>query len=411
MIARGMERTLKWFVLVSFAAWTACGKAPAEVIQEQNPETPAPTLADIRKGLVDREASDETAALFHNLKKTAEEHILFGHQDATKRGVEDQGLEWANERHLPTVSNGKSDIRTVTGAYPAVYGHDFDHIAGFFEPDHSWFAYEKEIARQLTIEAYNRGGINTYSWHYANPVSKGSFYWDDSPVRAVNSILPGGSHHEVYKTSLQTIAGYAKSLIGADGALVPVIFRPFHEFDGDWFWWGRAHCTVAEYKQLYQFTVRYLRDELEVHNFLYAWSPDRNFTSEAEFLQRYPGDEYVDLVGTDNYWDLRSAATLMEAANKFKIISDYAKRNNKLAALTETGLLNLTQHDWYTGVLLKSLRQHELTLAYVLVWANRKGGFWTPYKGHPAEADFVAFKGSPYVLFGDEMPEIYTIPK
>lgn len=397
-----------WLLLVGLA----CNK-DSVVAEEQTPpapEVPPPTLDEIRQGLADKSATDATTALFYNLKKIAEEHTLFGHQDATKRGVDDNATEWANEQHLALVSNEKSDVKTVTGAYPSVYGHDFNHIAGFFEPDHGWFVYEREIARQLTIDAYNRGGINTYSWHYDNPVSKGSFYWDDSPVKAVYNILPGGSNHDVYKMSLRTIADYAKTLVGTDGKLVPVIFRPFHEFDGDWFWWGRAHCTVAEYKQLYQFTVTYLRDELGVHNFLYAWSPDRNFNSEPELLQRYPGDEYVDLIGTDNYWDLQSASTVVEAANKFKIISDYAKKRNKLAAVTETGLLNLTQNDWYTQVLLKALQHHELAVAYVLVWANRKDGFWTPYKGHPAEADFVSFKNNDYILFGDEMPEIYKIP-
>lgn len=49
-----------------------------------------------------------------------------------------------------------------------------------------------------------------------------------------------------------------------------LIVCPFHEFDGDWFWWGKAHSSVADYKTLYQFTVTYLRDSLGVHNFLYA---------------------------------------------------------------------------------------------------------------------------------------------
>ncbi|MFB2120537.1 glycoside hydrolase family 26 protein [Parapedobacter sp. 2B3] len=378
--------------------------------QEAPKEDGPTTLADIKLELVDKDASDETAALFYNLKRVAEEHILFGHQDATKRGVDGDGMEWANEQHLPTVATEKSDVKTVTGAYPAVYGHDFNHIAGFFEPGHSWFAYERDIARQLTIEAYDRGGINTYSWHYGNPVSKGNFYWSDSPVKAVSRILPGGDHHEVYKTSLETIAAYAKSLIGTDGKLVPVIFRPFHEFDGDWFWWGKAHCTVTEYKQLYQFTVEYLRDELGVRNFLYAWSPDRNFNTEAQYLERYPGDDYVDLVGMDNYGDLQAGATVSAAAQKMKIVSDYAVQHQKAAALTETGLSNLGQANWYTAVLLKALQHQPVRLSYVLVWASRKDSFWTPYKGHPAEVDFLSFKNNDYIYFADEMPNMYQLP-
>src|SRR5690606_3494954 len=139
---------------------------------------------------------------------------------------------------------------------------------------------------------------------------------------------------------------------------VPIIFRPFHEFDGDWFWWGHAHCTATEYKQLYQFTVEYLRDELGVHNFLYAWSPDRNFNSEAQYLERYPGHDYVDLVGMDNYGDLQASTGMATASHKMKIVSDFAEQHHKVAALTETGLSNLGQANWYTAVLLKAL-QHQ----------------------------------------------------
>lgn len=393
---------------------TACSKSTSNVGSGGTtpppvtpPTTQVPTLATIKGGLADKGASDETAALFYNLQKVAKTGVLFGHQDATKRGVDAAGSQWANEQHLAPVSREKADVKTVTGAYPAVYGHDFLHIANF--EDGAWFDYEKETARQLTIDAYNRGGVNTYAWHYANPVSKGNFYWSQSQVEAVSKILPGGSHNEVFRQSLKEVALFAKSLVGADGKLVPVIFRPFHEFDGDWFWWGKPHCTAEQYKQLYQFTVTYLRDSLGVHNFLYAWSPDRNFSSEGEYLERYPGDAYVDLVGMDNYWDLRAGSAPALAGFKLRIVTDFAQKKNKLAALTETGLDNLTQADWYTNQLLKVLQYQQMPVSYVLVWANTKDHYWTPYKGHPAENDFKTFKQNSYIVFGDEMPKMYVV--
>lgn len=369
------------------------------------PVTPidtVPSLATVRTWLADKTATDETVALFYNLKKISKTNILFGHQDDTKRGY-----NWANEQHLPSVAREKSDVKEVTGAYPSVYGHDFIHIANF--TDGAWFDYERDIARQLTIDAYNRGGVNTYAWHYDNPVSKGRFYWSDSPVEAVSKIIPGGDSIAVFKASLKEVADFAKSLIGADGKLVPVIFRPFHEFDGDWFWWGKAHCTADQYKQLYQFTVTFLRDSLGVRNFLYAWSPDKNFTSQTQYLERYPGDDYVDLVGMDNYGDVAAGAAPSIASGKLKIISDYAKTKNKIAALTETGLQNLTQSDWYTQKLLKVLQFQKVELAYALLWANTKDAFWTPYKGHAAESDFITFKNNPYLIFSDKLPEMYQL--
>jgi mannan endo-1,4-beta-mannosidase len=366
-----------------------------------------PSLATVKSWIVDKNATNETAAMFYNLKKISKTSILFGHQDATKRGVTNSTTQWENAQQFSGISKESSDVKDVTGSYPAVYGHDFLHIANFSTG--AWFDYEKKIAKELTIEAYNRGGVNTYAWHYNNPVSKGSFYWKDSQVAAVPRILPGGDTHEVYKNSLKQVADFAKTLIGADGKLVPVIFRPFHEFDGDWFWWGKAHCTPEQYKQLYQFTVSYLRDEMGVRNFLYAWSPDKNFTTEAQYLERYPGDDFVDLVGSDNYGDL-SGSSITVASQKLKIVSDYAVKKNKLAALTETGLATISKTDWYTQTLLKALQNTKLELAFAMVWANTKTAYYTPYKGHAAENDFISFKNNPYVIFGSEMPAVYKMP-
>lgn len=410
-----INKSRTWLIILCIGLVISCGKredwSSRNSGQTDTTTTPAPlpvpSLATARSWLVDKNATEQTAALFYQMKKLAQSKILFGHQDATKRGVTNAATQWANEQHLPTVSREKSDVKEVTGAYPAVYGHDFLHIANF--TDGGWFNYERDIARLLTIDAYNRGGVNTYAWHYVNPVSKGSFYWKDSPVEAVSAIIPGGSHHDVYKTSLQEVADFAQSLVGADGKLVPVIFRPFHEFDDDWFWWGKAHCTANEYKTLYQFTVTFLRDSLGVHNFLYAWSPGGNFNTETAFLERYPGDEYVDLVGTDNYGDLQPGTSPAVAARKLKIVSDYAKAKNKLAALTETGLMNLTQSNWYSQMLLKVLQAENIELSYVLVWANTKDAYWTPYKGHAAESDFKTFKNNTSILFGDRLPGMYEL--
>jgi mannan endo-1,4-beta-mannosidase len=140
------------------------------------------------------------------------------------------------------------------------------------------------------------------------------------------------------------------------------------------------------------------------------WSPDRNFTTETQYLERYPGDTYVDVVGTDNYGDLSDGASPVTASNKLKIVSDYGKAKNKVAAMTETGSTsNLAKSDWYTSILLNVLKNQKVELAYVLVWANTKSNYYTPYKGHAAEADFIKFKNDPYLIFGDKLSNMYQV--
>jgi mannan endo-1,4-beta-mannosidase len=352
-------------------------------------------LRDTRHYMADTEATKETTALFYNLQRISKTKVMFGHMEDNMNGYEG----W-------TKVMGRSDVFDVTGAYPAVYGFDFGGITSFRSGNH--ISEEIQNIHDHVLEAYQRNGIITFSWHYSNPVSKGSFYWAQSPVNAVSEILPGGKYNQVFNESLAKIADFAAKL-KYKHRLVPVIFRPFHEFNGDWFWWGQAHCTADDYKALYRYTVTYLRDSLHVRNFLYAWSPDCGFTTQAQYTERYPGSAYVDVIGLDDYFDLKTGKSPRIAADKLKIVSDFALEQHKVAAFTETGLENLPQADWYTTMLLKAMEINPVHLAYVMVWSNRPKSFWTPYKGHPAEADFVQFKNDPLMLFGNKAEHIYTI--
>lgn len=352
--------------------------------------------------LIDVKATEETKALYHNLHELSKKHILFGHQHATE-----YGHGWRGD-------SNRSDVKSVTGSHPAVIGVDFGGLSG--RPD-SMIEKTKGLLRKNIAETYDRGGVTTVSWHFSNPASPGGFYWRDSvSAQAVKLIIPGGSHHEKYKTILGNIAGLAKSTRGSDGKLVPMIFRPYHEFDGDWFWWGRAHCTIEEFKTLWRFTVTYLRDSLGVHNFIYAFSPDNIFFTETQFLERYPGDEWVDMVGMDNYGDFgRDGKYNLEAGiKKLKIVSDYAIKAGKLAAFTETGLESIPNTTWWTGVLLKTLRQEKMQFSYVLVWRNDVTSpthYYAPFPGQVSEADFIKFYNDPYTLFGGDLKNIYKRKK
>jgi len=346
---------------------------------------------------IDAKATKETIALFQNLMKLSGNHTLFGHQNATE-----YGRGWSGDED-------RSDVKSVCGSHPAVIGVDVSGLSG--RPAE---AIEKEKIRlqKVVVDMYNRGGVTTVAWHFNNPVSEGGFYWkDDVSKPAVKYLIPGGEAHEKYKEILKTIADWAHSLKGTDGKLAPVIFRPYHEFDGGWFWWGKPHCTKDEFISLWQFTVSYLRDSLDVHNFIYAFSPDNKFTTEEAFLERYPGNEWVDMVGMDNYGDMgRDKYDLENAAKKLKIISDYAAKSGKLAAFTETGLESVPNPEWWTGTLLKVMQMHPMKLCYVLVWRNDMRSpthYYAPVPGHASVPDFMKFFDHPYTLFLNDLKNIY----
>lgn len=346
---------------------------------------------------IDRNATAETKALFQNLMKLAENHTLFGHQHATE-----YGRGWSGDED-------RSDVKSVCGSHPAVIGVD---ISGFSGRPAEAIEKEKDRMKKTVMDQYNRGGVTTISWHFLNPVSEGGFYWKDGVSKpAVKYLIPGGEAHNQYKEILKTIAGWANSLQGSDSTLAPVIFRPYHEFDGGWFWWGKPHCTKDEFVTLWQFTVSYLRDSLGVHNFIYAFSPDNKFTSENEFLERYPGNKWVDMVGMDNYGDMgRDGYDLENAAKKLKIVSDFALKSGKLAAFTETGLESVPNPEWWTGTLQKVMQMHPMNLCYVLVWRNDTRSpthYYAPVPGHVSVPDFMKFYNDPYTLFLNDLKNIY----
>ena len=358
---------------------------------------PSVTVLGQKNRPIDPDATRATKKLFKNLKKLSRKHTLFAHQHATEYGHGWQGEE------------DKSDVKSVTGSHPAMIGVDFSGFSGRSEEA---IAKAKKDLRKNVVDTYNRGGITTVAWHFSNPVSGGGFYWRDSvSLPAVRYIIPGGEAHEQYKEILKGIGEWAHSIEGDDGALVPIIFRPFHEFDGDWFWWGKSHSTKEEFVALWRFTVSYLRDSMDVHNFLYAFSPDNRFNTEEEFLDRYPGDEWVDMVGMDNYADMgRDRYDIEDAAKKLKIVSDYARKAKKLAAFTETGLESIPDSTWWTQTLLKTMKTGKMRLAYVLVWRNdirSPTHYYAPYPGHASVPDFLEFYNDPYTLFEKDLKRVY----
>ena len=188
------------------------------------------------------------------------------------------------------------------------------------------------------------------------------------------------------------------SLKDENGKFIPLLFRPFHEHTGSWFWWGKNLCTIDEYKALWRFTVDYLRNEKHIHHLLLSYSTDR-FNSEDEYLERYPGDDLIDLVGFDLYD--RGPEYTATLSNCAKLVSEIAAGKNKIGAVTEAGGPIFKNTEWWTNVLLRALRPYDLS--YVLVWRNAFNRpareAFGPFKECPSEADFVNFYQDKKTLF------------
>ena len=349
--------------------------------------------------VVDAQAMYQTKALFYNLQRLQGQGILFGQQDATQYGI-----GWHDEPD-------RSDVKSVCGSHPAVYGWDVAEVVNAARRGRT-LATDSVLRRhrQLVLDAYQRGGLNTFCWHMDNFVTGHNFY--DTTGAVVRAILPGGAQHAAYRQALDVVAAYFQGLKATDGTAVPIIFRPLHEHTGSWFWWGRRHCTTEEFRQLWRFTVRYLRDEKQVHNLLFAYSPDR-VPDMAAYFERYPGDDFVDVLGFDDYGDFDKVTTPNKGVATLASIVAEAHRRHKIPALTEAGLERLTAPDWYPDNLLGQLKADPQAsrIAYVMVWRNAHlGHFYAPYLGHASVPGFLRFYQDSLTLFERDQPRLYTVP-
>ncbi|MFC1570133.1 glycosyl hydrolase, partial [bacterium] len=255
------------------------------------------------------------------------------------------------------------------------------------------------------------GGVNTLCWHQRDPQGRGFYAEDVNEERIVEKMLPGGEYHDFYKEKLQKSARFFKSLRGSEGQSIPVVFRPYHEHDGGWFWWGIGHCTTQEYVDLWQFTVQYLRDSLNVHNLLYAYSPSTESKDTLQYLERYPGDAYVDILGLDHYFAhpvLISEQTFFK--ERLQGVAQMALDRNKVAAVTEVGQESLPTEDWFTRILLDPIKMDSLAafISYAAVWRNANTTHhYAPYPGHASVTDFIQFYEEPYTLFENDLPDLY----
>ena len=332
----------------------------------------------------------QTAQLLTSLHKIAKSgKYMFGHQDDPV-----YGRGWKDDED-------RSDVKSVTGEYPPVMGFDLGRIelGGKANLDGVPFdRMRKEIIRQ-----YERGGMSTLSWHADNPLTGGTA-WVEGKDKAeqekmtVASILEGGEQHQKFVMWLDHVADFLLSLKTEDGTPVPVLFRPWHEHTGSWFWWGQNICTREQYVALWRLTASRLKQK-GVDNVLYAYSSGIECgSSEEKYLERYPGDDIIDVLGFDSYCMAKPEDKA--ALNRYTqsigtlltTVCSVAKKHGKVAALTETGYEGIPSDNWWTENLAPGIKGH--SIAYVLVWRNAHDmprHHYTPYPGHHGVKDFVKF--------------------
>ncbi len=359
-------------MLLAASLLTACGSSSKK--QAMNEKTlPART--------------PETEKLLDNLKKNSSKGIMFGHHDDTVYGIGWEGDE------------GRSDVKSVCGDYPAVISFDLGELELAHGANLDKVYFEK--IRKEIINQYQRGGMVSLSWHARNPKTGGDA-WDVSDTTVVKSILPGGECHDKFAAWLGGLADFLHSLKTAEGTKIPVLFRPWHEHTGSWFWWGEKLCSPEEYKALWRMTVDSLHTK-GVDNALYAYSTGTEPQNAEQYLTRYPGDNLIDVIGFDTYH--RTQTEYLAGMERMLSFTDsLATARGKVLAVTETGYEGIPEAKWWTETLLPAIEKYPV--AYVLVWRNareRVTHYYAPYPGQVSAEDFVEFYKNPKTLFASDV--------
>ena len=339
------------------------------------------------------ETDNRTAASTLSLLRriSQEDRMMFGQQDFPF-----YGCDWAYEE-------GRSDVKECCGDDPAVLGCDLGGIELGTDANLDGVPFDsmcKEIRNH-----YARGGLTTISWHARNPLTGGDA-WDVSSKEVVASILPGGDRHETFSRWLDTVAGFLNSLTTPDGKKIPVLFRPWHEHTDCWFWWGEELCTKEQYAELWRMTISTLRRHgVEM---LTVYSPNGCRNAE-EYLDRYPGDAWIDILGTDIYDSDQGDRYLRQMNGTLAIMDRIARERHKPYVVSETGSEGVRNPQWWTSVLLGGIGRY--TPSYVLVWRNaqqvlKPGHFYGPRPGHASCGDFAEFHQRPDILFASDMKNL-----
>ena len=189
-------------------------------------------------------------------------------------------------------------VKAITGKYPALWGTDF-----------IWNGTQDngQAIVDESIRKHKEGYLVTLMWHEGRPTDNPPYGWKESVQAKLTDaewkelVTPGTSLHNRWLAQIDAIAGYLAQLQKAN---VPVLWRPYHEMNGVWFWWGNKPGKDGIQKLWTMMYDRYV-NHFHLNNLIWVWGANgpRDIPGDEAYAYKdfYPGHEYVDILGTDVY--------------------------------------------------------------------------------------------------------------
>ncbi len=220
-----------------------------------------------------------------------------------------QGVSGSNtlsgQHNAPAHISHYSDLaHEITGHNPAVWGQDFGFSA---DGDLDGINFRPDVIAEAKRQ-HAQGSIITLMWHAARPTGEEPVTFDDNicngPLAQADwqdLLTPGTDIHTRWTRQVDVIAALLTQLRDAQ---VPVLWRPYHEMNGDWFWWG-GHPGAGGYEALYRQLYARLVDHHQLDNLIWVWNANapRNIKDDfaGTYAGFYPGHDVVDILAADVY--------------------------------------------------------------------------------------------------------------
>lgn len=297
----------------------------------------------------------------------------------------------------------KSAYENVLQSQPIIYGVDFHYASGTWHKPKAIRKARENLIKIVKETWRERRAIASFSWHLENPyvptgfpLTSGFRYINnkkipDYPVQhryVIKEILEnsgdvcgkgnlsGKDNVLLYPTPrvwfedrCKEVAGIINEFVDENGQSIPFIFRLWHEWEDSWMWWGAKYVSADDYKRFFILTEQIIRKYAPNAQILWAYCSDRFVNNEKEFMSRYPGDSYVDVIGFDDYAIGKSDKDWNAAVNRAKMVSRISKKRNMATALFETNNNKRKIPYYYTRHLNRMLKATGVNLSIVQIWS------------------------------------------
>lgn len=275
-------------------------------------------------------------------------------------------------------------IEKVTGKLPALCG--FELLA--YSPNINYGDASEECLIEVeenknTLDmawdwALNKGGLVTFTWHWFSPLGgrDKSFYTEHTDFDASKAIEEGTAEYQALISDMDAMAELLKPFAQRQ---IPILWRPFHEADGTWFWWGSKGPEVA--KQLYLIMFERYTKVHQLNNLIWVWN--------SPLVEGYVGDDVTDVISQDFYPEKHNHTDLKKEFDTLVAITPASK----IVAVGEIGVIPSAS----------MLSESRVPWAWYMTWSKDFGStdLWN------TEEELRNMYGHEYAITLDKLPKLY----